>query len=253
MNEASSEDGILRYYHAIREIEKQVIEDEHPTLSRVAGMMADVVRRDGRIFLFGTGHSHMLLEEAYFRAGGLAAAAPIFVTSLMLHEDAHLSGRLERVVGLAEPILDQHHPQPGEMLFVISNSGVNALPVEMAIEGKKRDLTVVALCSKAYAEVAPLSPLGKRLPEVADVVIDNHGVPGDAIVEIEGSPWRVGASSTIIGALLWNALLVETACLLQAGGDDLPVFASQNMDGSVDHNAAVLEKWAAINPTLRSG
>lgn len=250
MNDVPLSDGIMRYYQVAQDIQKRVLDQEHATLKRVASLMADVIRNDGRIFLFGTGHSHMLLEEAFFRAGGLAAATPIFVTNLMLHEDPSLSGHLERVVGLAAPILDRHDPRPGEILFVISNSGVNALPVEMALEGRNRGLTVVAVCSRAYAEDAPLSELGKRLPEVADEVIDNHGVPGDAAVEIEGSSWRVASTSTVVGALLWNCLLTETARLLHESGVELPVFASYNMEGASEHNAAVLEKWSAINPTL---
>ncbi len=250
MSGAESHGGIDRYYQIVQEIQKRALEQEYSTLQRVAALMANVIRDEGRIFLFGTGHSHMLMEEAFFRAGGLAPAAPIFVTNLMLHEDPSLSGHLERMMGLAAPILDRHDPRPGELLLVISNSGVNALPVEMAVEGKRRDLTVVALCSRAYAEVAPLSELGRRLTDVADEVIDNHGVPGDAAVEVDGFSWRVGSTSTVVGAFLWNCLLCETARLLCESGDELPVFASHNMEGAAQHNSAVLEKWSVINRAL---
>src|SRR5690606_34303209 len=129
--------------------------------------------------VFGTGHSHMMAEEAFYRAGGLAAAVPIFSPPLMLHEDVALSSQLERQEGLAEPLLDRYAPEPGEMLFVFSNSGVNQLPVEMALAGHARGLYVVGVSSHAYARVAPLSPIGRRLDEVVDAAIDNGCAPGD--------------------------------------------------------------------------
>ena len=139
---------------------------------------------------------------------------------------------------------------PGEMMFIYSNSGVNRLPVEMAIKSKERGLFVIGICSLKYASAAPLSSLGVRLDEVADLTIDNGGGPGDALMAIEGIGWRVGSSSTIIGALIWNCLLVECAERLAASGAELPVFASLNMPGAAEHNQALLEKWRAVNPHL---
>lgn len=102
--------------------------------------MAATLAREQRIFLFGTGHSHLIPEEAFYRAGGLDAAVPIFAPSLMLHEDPERSSELERQAGLAEPLLAPYEPEPGEMLFVFSNSGVNQLPVEMALAARLRPL-----------------------------------------------------------------------------------------------------------------
>lgn len=243
--------GILQFYRQISDLQRHVVETQLDVLSEVAGEMAAVIRRDERIFTFGTGHSHMLTEESFYRAGGVPAAVPMFVPMvLMLHESARLSSQVERMPELATPLLDEYEPQPGELLFVYADSGVNGLPVQLAIEARQRGLTVVGVCSLKYTRIAPLSKVGKRLDEVVDYLIDNHGIPGDALVEVEGTPWRVAASSTITGALIWNCLLTEAIFRLSENMEDLPVFASFNMRGAAQHNETILEKWSRINTHL---
>jgi len=245
-------DGLRTYFLAAAALQQRVIAAQHETLLRVAQRMADTIRRDGRIFLFGTGHSHMLVEEGFYRAGGLAAVVPIFMSSLMLHEHVRLSSRLERTPGIAEELLNQYPTQPGDLLFIFSNSGVNRIPVEMALAGRGRGLWVIGVCSLAYAKTAPQSGLGKRLDEAADDLIDNGGVPGDGLMEIPGTGWRVGSTSTLTGAMIWNCLVTETIFQLQRGGypGELPLFASLNMPGGAEHNTAVLQHWARRNPHL---
>lgn len=242
--------GIETYYSSIMALEKRVIEKQTENLKRIAIAMADTIADDKRIFVFGTGHSHILVEEAFYRAGGLACIVPIFSSALMLHENPTLSSFLERNKGLAPLLFNQYHPQSGEMILIYSNSGVNTLPVEMALVSKENGLSVVAICSKEYARVAPLSGIGKRLYEVADFEIDNGGVPGDAFIPVEGTEWRVSPSSTIINAMLWNCLLTETVFILQERGIDLPLIASMNMHGAAQHNEVVLKKWQKVNPHL---
>ena len=251
MNETSRNQGIAAYFKSIQELQARVINSQQDVLDQVAGKMVETIQQGKRIFIFGTGHSHMLAEEAFYRAGGLAAAVPILMTNLMLHENVDLGSRLERTPGLAVILLDEYQVRSGEMLFVYSNSGVNQLPVEMAILARQRGLIVVGVCSRAYAQVAPLSALGKRLDEVVEFLIDNQGIPGDALVSIEGMEWRVGPSSTILGALIWNALITETVFRLQALGEEIPVYASGNMRGAAEHNLALMKKWGSANPLLK--
>ncbi len=251
MDTPTQVDGIERYFTAIRAIQERVIESQRATLLQIAGTMAEVVRREQRIFLFGTGHSHLLAEEGFFRAGGLAAVVPIFTPQvLMLHESPRMSSRLERMPELAEVLCDEYDLQPGEILLVFADSGSNALPVQMAMEAKARGLRTVGVCSLAYARQAPLSKAGKKLFEVVDWVMDNGGVPGDALVEVDGLPWRTAASSTIIGALIWNCLLTETVQQLVRLGVEPPVFASYNLPGALEHNRQLLAKWSQVNPHL---
>jgi uncharacterized phosphosugar-binding protein len=242
--------GIDTYFSSIMTLEQTVIDAQRSVLERTAEAMANTIADDKRIFIFGTGHSHMLAEEGFYRAGGLACVVPIFSSALMLHENAPLSGFLERSAGLAPLLLNPFNPQKGEMILIYSNSGVNTLPVEMALTAREKGLLVVTICSKAYARVAPLSAIGKRLFEVADFDIDNGGTPGDAFIPVKETEWKVSPSSTLINALIWNCLLTETVFLLQKRGIDLPVIASLNMKGAAEHNQAVLDKWRKVNPYL---
>lgn len=240
-----------RYFDAIQELQRRVISAQRETLEQIAAEMVEVIRRDRRIFLFGTGHSHMLAEEGFYRAGGLAAFTPIFDPALMLHEDAERSSALERTAGLAEPLLDSYAPMPGELLFVFSNSGVNQMPVEMAVAARQRGLKVVAVLSRAYAAVSPLAPIGIRLAQAADFVLDNGGEPGDGLVPVEGGRWRVGPSSTVVNALILNGLATEVVFrLAEQAVENLPVYASLNLTGAEDHNRVLLEKWRKVNPHL---
>lgn len=249
-NSDRSTPGIDAYTQGILELVGRVIDGQRDLLARAAQHMAETIRDEGRIFLFGTGHSHLLVEEAFYRAGGLAPATPIFSSMVMLHENAALSSLVERTPGLAGPLFAGCDPHPGEMLFVFSNSGVNQMPVEMALTAKEQGLFVVSICSLAYARVAPLSQAGVRLDQVADIALDNGGEPGDALVPMQGSAFRSGPSSTITGALLWNSLVVETVARLQQMQIVPPVFVSLNLPGARQHNESVLAHWRKINPHL---
>ncbi|MHC1784862.1 MAG: SIS domain-containing protein [Anaerolineaceae bacterium] len=243
-------DGIQTYFHTIQTLQEQVISSQHDVLCKVAEAMADTIAVDKRIFLFGTGHSHMLAEEGLYRAGGLACVVPVLASAFMLHENAALSSHLERTPGLARVTIDRYKPLAGEMILIFSNSGVNQLPIEMALTARELGMKVAGICSHAYAKIAPLSKLGKKLFEVSDYSIDNLGMPGDALLPVEGTHWKVAPSSTIINVLIWNCLLTETVNLLQKKKVQLPLIVSLNMPGAAEHNHVVLEKWRRVNPYL---
>src|SRR3982751_3067752 len=137
--------GIDAYSRAISTLHEKVLSSQRDLLSAVAQKMTDTLLSNKRIFVFGTGHSHLLAEEGYARAGGLMSVVPIFYTALMLHESIPLSAKVERTPGLAKDLLDRSGIKPGEILFVYSNSGVNHLPVEMAVEAKQRGIITVTV------------------------------------------------------------------------------------------------------------
>lgn len=239
--------ALEQYLHAIGELQSRVVESQNAILLEIAETMAETTRRDQRIFLFGTGHSHLIAEEGFYRAGGLANIVPILAGHFMLDQLPALGSRLERTPGLADMILDRYDPEPGEMLFVFSNSGVNCLPVEMALRAHQREMFVVGISSFAFAREAPLSDLGLRLDESVDLAVDNGGIPGDALLELANFPWRVGPSSTVICSLIWNCLVSETARLLLKSGITPPIFVSLNVVGAEEHNQSLLEKWRPRN------
>ncbi|NEA35682.1 SIS domain-containing protein [Streptomyces sp. SID13031] len=194
-----------------------------------AGLVADAVGEGNTFWVFGTGHSHVIAEELYGRAGGLANVRAVLEPGLMLHEGLLKSSLLERLGGLAEVLLQVNAVSAGDVVLVVSNSGRNAVPVEFAAGAREAGAKVIALTSLAHSTaVESRAPSGLRLFELADVVIDNCGVPGDALIEVDGSPERTGSTSTIVGALLAQALVVEIVTLLAERGHTPDVLRSLN-------------------------
>lgn len=235
---------------AIRALLDDVAASQADAIDQAVTAVVRAVKAGGIIYLFGTGHSHMLAEEGHYRAGGFAPVTPILVTNLMIHESATASSRYERLPGLAPIIFSRYNPTEKDVLFIFSNSGVNAVPVEMALTAQRAGVTVIGVLSRQYCSQAPLSPVGKRLYEVVDVIIDNQTPPGDALVEIGQSGLRSGAASSIVGAFLLNAILTEAVCRLSAEGEDPPVYISSNMPGAAEHNASLLQRFKPHNPHL---
>jgi uncharacterized phosphosugar-binding protein len=223
------------------------LHDEQLGPIREAGrLVADVLRADRLVHVFGTGHSHMLAEEGLYRAGGLAPVNAILESGLMLHEGAAVSTRLEKLPGYSPIVADKYRFEEGDLLIVISNSGVNAAPVEIALLAREAGLKVLAICSVAYSKsVEPRRGVSARLYEIADLTLDNLGEPGDAVVEVDGTGLKVGPTSTVIGAALLNAVFVEATCTLAAEGVDPPVYRSSNMPGASEHNRRLVERFKA--------
>ncbi|MFQ3535342.1 MAG: SIS domain-containing protein [Aggregatilineales bacterium] len=239
-----------RYFESILALQKQA-QAQHVALMAAVQIMTEAARRGGRILIFGSGHSHLLAEEGHYRAGGLACVVPILHTSLMLHEGAALSTLAERQTGIAAALLARYRPCERDCLIVISNSGVNAVPVEMAQAARRQGLHVIAIMALAYARQAPANANGIKLMDVADVVLDNQGQLGDALVALEAAPVKVGPSSTVVGAFLLNGLLVEVAARLAAVEEaELPIYLSANMPNAAEHNGRLVEKWQKVNPHL---
>jgi len=223
-------------------------EGQEVAFDAASGAIARALATDRLIYLFGTGHSHMLAEEGHYRAGGIAAVVPVLATALMLHEGAVESTRREREMGLAAKVLAQYPIEAGDVLVIFSNSGVNAVPVEAARYGRSRGVTVIAVTSDAYSKAAAAGR--SRLSELADIAIDNRTVPGDAGFEAAAGQPPVGPLSTVVGAAILNALLAEAVSRLAAAGKDAPIYVSANMPGAKEHNAALVARYQARNQHL---
>ena len=232
------------YYEAVLRQLDAVRETQAESLERAARAVFASLRSDGVLHVFGSGHSHCLAEEAYHRAGGLVPVnviQEVFPTPLT---PPRLSGQLERVPGLAALILEAHDLRAGEVMLVISNSGINGVPVEMAQEGKRRGLTVIALTSLAHSRTVPTRhPDGKRLFEVADIVVDTCGEVGDATVAYPGLAGKVAPTSLLAGSFIVNSLVCRVVELFLADGLTPPVYLSANLPGGDEHNRALEEKY----------
>ncbi|MGE0282319.1 MAG: SIS domain-containing protein [Rhizobiaceae bacterium] len=226
----------------------QLFERNADAIAKAVEAIERTAKADGLVYLFGTGHSHILAEEVHYRAGGLALTVPILSTAMMLHEGSVASTAFERLPGAAATVLARYPIAPNDVLIVISNSGVNAAPVEAAKLGKDAGATVIALTSETYSrEAAKGRP---RIADIADIVLDNSAPSGDAIVDIEGSDLRVGPVTTSIGAALLHAAMAEaTARLVKAGGR-APIYLSANMPGAAENNQQLIARYRSRNPHL---
>jgi uncharacterized phosphosugar-binding protein len=226
----------------------RLLDQNADAIAAAADAVERTAKADGLAFLFGTGHSHILAEEAHYRAGGLALAVPILSTPLMVHEGAVASTSFERMPGMVEPVLEHYPMGNNDVLFIVSNSGVNIATVEAARIGKARGATVIAVTSQDYSRQAARGRV--RLAEIADIVLDNGSPPGDAIVGVPGSELRVGPISTSIGAALINAVFAEVAVRLQSAGGSAPIYLSANMPGAKETNDKLIARYKSRNRHL---
>ncbi|MBB4230831.1 SIS domain-containing protein [Rhizobium mongolense] len=216
-------------------------------MAKAAAVILDAARHDKRVYVFGTGHSHMLAEEVHYRAGGLAFTVPVLIGSAMLHEGAVISSVYERTQGLVRPVLERYGMQPGDVIIIASNSGVNAAPIEAADYGREIGAKVIAVTSVAYSSA--IANGRRRLADIADVVLDNGLPPGDAVLDLAGSGLKVGPVSTAVGATVLNAIFAEVASALSKSGD-APVYLSANMPGAAEVNQRLVKKYRPRNPHL---
>lgn len=217
-------------------------------IAKAGTAVAEAIADGGLWYLFGSGHSHMLAEEAFYRAGGLVAVVPMLESGLMLHESALQSSYLERVPGYAQVIMDNRGLTQRDVLLVASNSGRNALPVEMARLARERGITTIAVTSLAHSSQATSrDPSGMRLFEVAEIVIDNGAPYGDALVEVDGA--GMGPLSTITGAAIVNAIAIEAASQLRAEGKEVSTWVSANVESG--HSATDYEQRGIPQPHIR--
>lgn len=208
-----------------------------------ARMAAQTMLAEGLIYVFGCGHSHMLAEETFYRAGGLACVSPVFYEPLMLHESAAESSRLEKQAGLAAQVLAGLHLEKRDLVICISTSGVNAVPVEFAFAVREQGIPVIGISSQAYDSQAASNPLGRHLFEVCDLCIDNAAPHGDACLTLSGLPVKMTPVSTVTGTFILNSILAEASALLLKQGKIPPVYYSGNIPGGAEKNRQTIERF----------
>jgi uncharacterized phosphosugar-binding protein len=209
-------------------------------IDTVADRMLEVVRQDGRIHVAGTGHSTAMILEAFYRAGGLACINPIVHAGLIPLLGGQASTVVERSGDLAPALLAQATPEPGDLAFVFSNSGVNPLPVGLARGLRQAGVPVVAVCSLPHLRAVP-PRADTKLDAVADHVLDT-GVPhGDVAFTTDGM--HTAALSSLTSVYLWNLLLAELATAAASAGVRLPLWTSANTEGGDERNAELAARF----------
>lgn len=234
----------VEYLNNLQRILSDVTEKQMPAIDECAKAFAEALENNRNIFLFGTGHSHMLAEELFYRAGGLVKLQPVLETSLMLHESASKSTEIERLEGYAEILFSSYNMQEKDVIVIASNSGRNGIPVDMALLAKEKGLKVIALTSINHSKASPSRhKSGKRLFEIADVVLDNMGCLGDASVKFPELGRNACPTSTSIGAAILHAAVAGCIEIMLSHGVTPEVFSSSNVDGGDAVNEAFIEKY----------
>jgi uncharacterized phosphosugar-binding protein len=226
----------------------RLTESAQDDVGRAAELIADCVREDGVIQAFGTGHSQATVLEIAGRAGGLVPTNRLSIADLVLYGGEHPSALddplLERRAGVAARIYELASPRPQDLFVVISNSGVNNVVVEMALHAKEHGHRILAITSLAHTRAVPAGHAsGRKLADLADVVLDNAAPRGDALMELPGGG-AVCALSTLTGVLLVQMAVAEASALLIAAGERPPVYVSANVPGGFEGNLELEKRYA---------
>lgn len=233
-----------RYFDRVTNLLDEIATDEIGKISQVAQAAARSIIDGGILHLFGVGHSAIPVHELFIRAGSLTNSRPVSLEPIL--------DLFERIEGVGSTLMRNFDGRPGEVLVVISNSGVNPVPIEVALEGKKRGLFTVAITSFAHSrQVEPKNSGGLRLMDIVDVAIDSHAPYGDAGLEIEGVPSKVCPLSNAAGIVIVNAIVAETIENIVALGGTPPVRISRNTPGGVEHNQKYLQAYGDRIPDLK--
>ena len=228
-----------KFYISSQKIQNRAYENNKATLKAAGERIATCLASDGVLHTFGSGHSQILASEIERRAGGLVPVSSI---------NDPADGWPEQIEGYGARLFEryayQYAVQSGDVVLVISNSGRNACPIEVALEAKVAGLDLVVLTSLEMSKNTHSRHIsGKKLYEIGDYVLDNGGIAGDAAIDAPGFEYKVGPTSTMSGALLLNLLSMEIIEQLIARGVTPPTYVSQNVDGGAEHNEALAKKY----------
>jgi len=216
-------------------------------IREAASYISTTLKNKGWIYACGTGHSHMLAEEVFYRAGGFARVRPLLLPKLMLHESATGSTEEERKEGYAPLLFQEYEITERDVLIISSNSGRNSVPIELASFAQQKGAKVIVITNLAHSQsVSSRHSSGLKLYQLGNVVLDNFGEIGDSSLQLEGLNTAIGPTSTVIGTALLQAVCVEATAQLLAQGIVPDIFASSNSDQGGAHNEALLEAYKPL-------
>ncbi|MGD3106916.1 SIS domain-containing protein [Streptomyces sp. YGL11-2] len=248
MAESDRSEGLAdRYFDAAIDLLRQVRDAEGDRITAAGRLIADTVEAGGRIFSFGAGHSSLPAQDTVYRAGGLAVMNLLSVPGVVGVDvrPATLGSALERVDGLAAAVLDTSPLEAGDVLVIISLSGRNALPVEMAINARALGIKVVGLTSVAYAEeTKSRHSSGTYLKDHCDIVLDSRIPVGDAELTLPGIEAPFAPASTVVTSAIMQAVVATAAGTLAERGVEPPLLRSGNVDGGHEWNGRVMREYA---------
>lgn len=239
-----------QYYEKISGILSNIHSTQKSQIEDAAELMATAIAAERRVYLFGSGHSVIPVMDIFPRYGSFIGFFPLYDPRLMWSNVFGPGGArellwLETREGYIDNFLQSYPFERGDVMLVFSHGGLNAAGIEAALYAKNRGATVITVSSLANAKIAPAKhSTGKKLPDVADIAIDNCVAPEDAQVEI-GRPEKIAAGSTIAAVFVAMTLVAETGSRLASKGHMPPTFVSPNVAGvAKDHNQKVFEAFS---------
>lgn len=241
--------AVDNYLERIGEIVSTIRQTQKQKIERAAEVFAGSIRAGGRVYLFGSGHSVIPVLDIFPRYGSFVGFFPIYDPRLMWFNVVGPGGArellwLERHEGYIPVVLQSYQLEPRDSILIFSHGGLNAAPVEMAMETKKKGLTVVSVCShQNQQQAAATHSSGKKLADASDVAIDNCVPPEDALIGVEGIRERFAAGSTVAAVSIAMALVAETGERLVDAGAKPPTFVSPNVGLPTDHNQNVFREY----------
>jgi uncharacterized phosphosugar-binding protein len=242
-----TEERLFQSYLAkVIDLLHQISDEEGPAAEQAAVLIADAIESGHNIFAFGCTHSSLPIQDLVYRAGGLMLVNPIFGPGIAALDirPATLSSGIERLSGYARAILNSTPIKNGDVLILVSVSGRNAVPVEMAQLAQERGIKVIGLTSRAYSgAVTSRHPSGKKMHDFADIVLDNKVDKGDAVLSAEGVPQKFCPASGVTSTALLHALVGATIQELLNRGITPPVILAANVDGGAEYNARLFKKY----------
>jgi uncharacterized phosphosugar-binding protein len=248
----------VSYFERTIKLLGEVRDRELAAIEQAAEACASRIAAGGLVFLFGNGHSRMMCEEMIPRQGCFPGFVALVELALSNHADIVGANGLraplylEKYEGYAEEILKSFHFGPHDAFIIISTSGIRPVVVEMAAGARRRGMPVIAIVSRQHSErVTAAHSSGKKLVDLADIVIDNHCPPGDCVLEIEGLEWRTGPASTVTGGMIVNMLRCAVAERLVERGEKPVLLPSHQFVGSADAAEQLERFYEAYRKSLR--
>lgn len=230
------------YLNKVEELLELIESKEKDNIEKASKVLYETMKREQVVHVFATGHSHMFAEELFYRAGGLVQINPILEPFLMQHEGAVRSTKLERLSGLAKTIYDSINKENNEPFIVVSNSGINSVPIEMAQLARNDGRVVIGITSvESSKHLKSRTNDNKHLYEVCDIVIDNHTPDGDGAIESDYG--KIGALSTILNSYIAQTIVLNVIELYKKDGLVPPIYQSANTVGGDEHNKVLYEKY----------
>lgn len=235
-----------KYLDTTMQLLERIKEEESAMIAQAAKLMADAIEQGHCIFAFGCTHSSLPIQDIVYRAGGLMLVNPIFGPGIAALDikPATISSAMEQMQGYAKVILDTSPMRSGDVLILVSVSGRNAVPIELAQLARERGIQVIGVTSREYSEaVTSRHPSGRKMHDFANVVLDNKAPKGDAILESKEVPQKFNPVSGVTSTALLQALIAATVEELLSRGIVPPIFLAGNVDGGVEYNAHLIEKY----------